>query len=155
MTTDSDSAPPLVAPASPATATLTPRALLEKLQAVSPSFKACLPLALRIDKAVMARFPEVDRKVVRTAMRLHTGSTRYLKALEKATHRYDLEGNPDTELTDEHRAHAAQTLKERFAELAKRKREQQKAEAERQRAEQAEQRKAEKLQQLMQKFGSR
>lgn len=133
----------------------TPRELLERLQEISPAFRECRPLALRIDKAVMERFPDVDKKVVRTAMRLHTGSTRYLKALEKATHRYDLDGNPDAELTDEHRAHAAQTLKERFAEVAKRKREQQKADAERRRVEQAEQRKAEKLQQLMQKFGSR
>ncbi len=147
-------------PAQPATEDVkqpgpTPRELLERLQEISPAFKQCRPLALRIDKAIMGRFPDVDKKVVRTAMRMHTGSTRYLKALEKATHRYDLDGKPDAELTDEHRAHAAQTLKERFAEVAKRKREQQKAEAERQRAEQAEQRKAEKLQQLMQKFGSR
>ena len=133
----------------------TPRELLERLQAVSPTFKDCRPLALRIDKAVMARFPDVDKKVVRAAMRLHTGSTRYLKALEKATHRYDFDGNPDAELTDEHRTHAAQTLKERFAEAAKRKREQQKAEAERRRAEEIEQRKAEKLQQLMEKFSTR
>jgi ProP effector len=147
-------------PAQPASADVkqpgpTPRELLERLHEISPAFRECRPLALRIDKAVMERFPDVDKKVVRTAMRLHTGSTRYLKALEKATHRYDLDGNPDAELTDEHRAHAAQTLKERFAEVGKRKREQQKADAERQRVEQAEQRKAEKLQQLVQKFGSR
>ena len=154
MNTETTPTPEAGADAKPATG-LTPRELIERLQEISPTFKECRPLALRIDKAVMARFPDVDKKVVRTAMRLHTASTRYLKAMEKGTHRYDFEGNPDAELTDEHRAHAAQTLKERFAEVAKRKREQQKAETERVRAEQAEQRKAEKLQQLMQKFGSR
>ncbi len=136
-------------------ASLDPRSLIQKLQEASPTFKDFKPVALRIDKAIMARFPELDRKVVRTAMRMHTASTRYLKGMEKATHRYDLDGNEAGEVTEEHRAHAAQTLKERFAEAAKRKREQQKADEARRRAEEAEQRKAEKLQQLMSKFSSR
>ncbi|MDV7402538.1 ProQ/FinO family protein, partial [Arthrospira platensis SPKY1] len=110
------------------------------------------PLALRIDKAVMERFPDVSRKVVRTAMRMHTGSTRYLKSMEKATERFDLDGNTDGELTEEHRQHASETLKQRFADAAKRKRDQQKAEQARQREAKAEQRKAEKLSQLVEKF---
>ncbi len=134
------------------TARIDARALLARLAELSPTFRECRPVALRIDKAVAARFPDVDRKVVRAAMRLHTGSTRYLKALEKATHRFDLDGNEDGELSAEHREHAAQTLKERFAEVARRKREQAKEEAARQRAEQAEQRKTEKLKQLVSKF---
>lgn len=134
---------------------LDPRGLIQALQKTSPTFRDYKPVALRIDKAVMARFPELDRKIVRTAMRMHTASTRYLKTMEKATHRYDLEGNEAGEITDEHRAHATQTLKERFAEAAKRKREQQKADDARRQAEEAEQRKTEKLQQLMSKFSSR
>tara|TARA_R110002049_G_scaffold20316_2_gene74979 strand:+ start:742 stop:1242 length:501 start_codon:yes stop_codon:yes gene_type:complete len=129
-----------------------PREVLRQLQEASPTFRDCKPLALGIDKAVSERFPEFDRKTVRTAMRMHVNSTRYLKAVEKATERFDLEGNVAGEITDEHRAHASQTLKERFAELAKRKREQQKEEQQRERAEQAEQRKAERLQQLVGKF---
>jgi len=132
-----------------------PRGLILQLQEISPTFRDFKPLALRIDKAVMARFPDLDRKVVRTAMRMHTASTRYLKAMEKATHRFDLDGNQDGEVTEEHRGHAAQTLKERFADVARRKREKQKADEARRREEEAEQRKAEKLQQLMSKFSSR
>jgi ProP effector len=78
-------------------------------------------------------------------MRLHTASTRYLKAVEKAAARFDLDGKEDGAVTDEQRAHARQTLKDRFAESAKR----QKAKRE---EEEAEQRRAEKLQQLLGKF---
>lgn len=128
------------------------RGLLLKLQETSPTFREYKPVALRIDKAVAERFPDVDRKVVRNAMRLHTASTRYLKSLEKATHRYDLEGNESGEVTEEHRSHAAQTLKERFAEVARRKREQHKQDEAARREAEAERRKAEKLQQLVGRF---
>lgn len=131
---------------------LDPRGLLQKLQEVSITFRDYRPVALRIDKAVAERFPEVDRKVIRSAMRTHTTSTRYLKAMEKATHRFDLDGNACAEVAEEHRAHAAQTLKERFAEVARRKREAQKQDEARRREEEAERRKAEKLQQLVGRF---
>lgn len=132
-----------------------PREVLRRLQEVSPTFRDCKPLALGIDKAIHARFPEFDRKTVRTAMRMHVSSTRYLKAVEKATERFDLDGKADGEITEEHRSHAAQTLKERFAAAAKRKRDEQKEQQERERAEQAEQRKAERLNQLVGKFSKR
>src|SRR5690606_21763125 len=132
-----------------------PREVLRRLQEVSPTFRDCKPLALGIDKAIRERFPEFDRKVVRAAMRMHVSSTRYLKAVEKATERFDLDGNANGELTDEHRSHAAQTLKERFAAAAKRKREQEKEARARQRAEESEQRKTERLQQLVGKFSKR
>lgn len=128
------------------------RGLLQKLQEISPTFRDCKPVALRIDKSIGERFPDVDRKTVRTAMRIHTASTRYLKAMEKGTHRFDLDGNEDGEVTEEHRAHAAQTLKERFAEAERRRRDKRRQEQERQRAEEAERRKAEKMQQLLSKF---
>lgn len=138
--------------AQPAKPGLDPRGLLQKLQEVSITFREYRPVALRIDKAVAERFPEIDRKVIRSAMRTHTASTRYLKAMEKATHRFDLDGNACAEVAEEHRAHAAQTLKERFAEVARRKREAQKQEEARRREEEAERRKAEKLQQLVGRF---
>ena len=75
--------------------------------------------------------------------------------MEKATERFDLDGKADGEITEEHRSHAAQTLKERFAAAAKRKRDEQKEQQERERAEQAEQRKAERLNQLVGKFSKR
>ncbi len=131
---------------------LDPRGLLSKLQEISPTFRDYKPVALRIDKSIMERFPELERKIVRIAMRMHTTSTRYLKALEKDTHRYDLDGNQCEEITQEHREYAARTLKERFAEVARRKREKQKEEALKQREEAAEQRRADKLQQLVGRF---
>jgi ProP effector len=157
MTSETSAKPEVVeaAPAeavAPASSSLDARGLLQQLQAVSPTFRDFKPVALRIDKAVAERFPEVDRKVIRTAMRLHTASTRYLKAVEKGTVRFDLDGNPAGELLEEHRAHAAQTLKERFAEAARKKREQAKQDEAARRAAEAERRKTEKLQQLLGKF---
>lgn len=138
-----------------AKSSLDARGLLLKLQETSPTFREVKPLALRIDKAVAERFPDVDRKVIRNAMRIHTATTKYLKAVEKATARFDLDGQESGEVTEEQRQHAAQTLKERFAEVAKRKKaaaEQEKAQRE---AEEAERRKTEKLAQLVGKFAKR
>ena len=115
-------------------ANIEPREVLRRLQEISPTFRDCKPLALGIDKAIQAR---------------------YLKALEKATERFDLDGNVDGEITEEHRSHASQTLKERFAAAAKRKREQEKAARAQEREEASEQRKAERLQQLVGKFSKR
>lgn len=136
MTTDTPAAKPA----------LEPRALLQKLQALSPTFRDCKPLALRIDTSILERFPDFERKALRAALRMHTASTRYLKAVERSAERFDLDGNVAGEVTEEQRSHAATTLKERFAAVAK----QQKAKRE---AEEAERRRAEKLQQLVSKFG--
>jgi len=122
-----------------------PREVLKQLRETSPTFRECKPVALRIDKAIAERFPQYSRKLIRNAMRMHTASTRYLKSVEKGETRFDLDGNEAGEVTAEHREHASEKLKARFAEQARRKREQRK-EAE------AEQRKAEKLQQLAEKF---
>ncbi len=122
-----------------------PRELLKKLQAVSPTFKECRPLAIRIDAAIHERFPEFSRKALRSALRLHTASTRYLKAVEKGETRFDLDGQPAGEVTAEQRSHAATQLKERFAKAAQ----QQRAKRE---ADEAERRKQEKLAQLVGKF---
>ncbi len=123
-----------------------PRALLQRLQAESPAFRDCKPLALKIDASILERFPDLDRKSLRSALRLHTASTRYLKAVERSTERFDLDGNPAGEVTEEQRAHASTTLKERFAAVAKQQREKREAE-------EAERRRAEKLQQLVTRFG--
>ncbi|PTD97400.1 ProQ/FINO family protein [Pseudothauera lacus] len=122
-----------------------PRELLKRLQAASPTFRDCRPLAIRIDAAIHERFPEFSRKALRAALRLHTASTRYLKAVEKGEQRFDLDGNPAGEVSAEQRSHAATLLKERFAKVAQ----QQRAKRE---AEEAERRKQEKLAQLVGKF---
>lgn len=124
------------------------RTLLRELQQKFAVFRDCQPLAIGIDKELIARQPEIERKTLRTALRIHTHSLRYLRAVEKASSRFDLDGKAVAELTEEHRAHAAETLKERFKKEA----EQRKARLE---AERAEKRRAEKLEQLTAKFSSR
>ncbi len=125
---------------------LTPRALLKRLQADFAVFRDCQPLAIGIDKQVQARLPDVPRKVLRVALGIHTNSLRYLKAMEKATVRFDLEGNTTDEVTDAHRAHASEAVRERIKQdIEKRKAQRAAEEAERQRAE--------KLDKLLAKFG--
>lgn len=123
-----------------------PRAILKRLQAESPAFRDSKPLALKIDASILARFPDFDRRNLRIALRMHTASTKYLKAVERGGERFDLDGKAAGEVTGEQRLHAATTLKERFAAVAKQQRE-------KRAAEEAERRRAEKLQQLVSKFG--
>ncbi len=134
--------------ATPATPSLSPRALLKSLQSEFPVFRDCQPLAIGVDKALLAKKPELEKKVLRIALSLHTHGTRYLRNMEKATHRFDLDGNQADPVTDEHRQHAAETLKERLKQQAEahraRKKEEREAEAQKMRAE--------KLQQLADKF---
>ncbi|MBA5635969.1 activator of osmoprotectant transporter prop [Duganella sp. LX20W] len=125
-----------------------PRSLLKKLQAEFPAFRDCLPLSIGIDKQLLARMPDLDRKTMRTALGIHTGSLRYLKVMEKAKVRYDLDGTAGAEVTDTHRAHATQVLQERFKKEAERKKAERAAAA----AEEAARVRNEKLQQLTAKF---
>jgi ProP effector len=90
------------------------RALLKRLQTQFPAFRDCLPLAIGIDKQLNTELPEVSRKVLRIALGIHTNSLRYLRAMEKATHRFDLMGKQADEVTDVHRTHASEILRERF-----------------------------------------
>ena len=136
-------------PAAPAAAsTLTPRTLLKQFQQQFPAFRDCLPLAIGIDKQILARLPDLDRKTMRTALGIHTGSLRYLRAMEKATVRYDLDGTAGAEVTDTHRSHAKETLQQRFKKEAERK----KAERDAAAAEEANRLRLEKLNQLTAKF---
>jgi len=139
---------PAAAAAAPAPAAQTPRALLKHLQTQFPAFRDFLPLSIGIDKQILAVMPELDRKTMRTALGIHTGSLRYLKVMEKAKVRHDLDGKPGAEVTDTHRAHASQVLQERFKKEAERK----KAEREAKAAEEAARVRAEKLNQLAAKF---
>ena len=125
-----------------------PRALLKQLQQQFTAFRNCLPLAIGIDKQVLARMPGLNRKTMRAALGIHTGSMRYLRAMEKATVRYDLDGNPGAEVTETHRQHAKELLQQRFKKEAERK----KAEREAAAQEEANRKRQEKLQQLASKF---
>jgi ProP effector len=131
------------------------RSLLKQLQHQFPAFRNCLPLAIGIDKQLLARLPELDRKTMRAALGIHTGSLRYLRAMEKATVRYDLDGTAGAEVSDTHRQHAKEVLQQRFKKEADRKRverEASKAEREASQAEEANRLRQEKLLQLASKF---
>jgi len=123
-----------------------PRALLKDLQAGFDVFRNFSPLAIGIDKQLLAQQPELSRKALRLALRSHTMSTRYLKEMEKAEVRLNLDGTPAGEVTAEARSHSGELLRERF----KKKAEQRKAE---EAAAKAEARRVEKLGQLAEKFG--
>ena len=90
------------------------RALLNELRLRFPAFAQCLPLAIGIDKLLLAEMPEISRKTLRVALNMHTNSSRYLKAMATATARFDLAGNPAGDVLEEHRARANEMLKERF-----------------------------------------
>lgn len=122
------------------------RSLGKDFQEKFSVFRDCLPLAIGIDKQLLARLPGLDKKLLRIALGIHTNSLRYLKAMEKATVRHDLDGNATDAVTDEHRAHASKLIGERFKKDAERRKAQREAEL------QARQR-TEKLGQLIEKFG--
>ena len=136
-------AAPAAAPAG-----LTARALLKQFQEQFPPFRDCLPLSIGIDKQILARLPDLDRKLMRTALGIHTGSLRYLRVMEKAKLRYDLDGKAGAEVTATHREHATQVLQQRFKKEADRK----KAEREAAAAEEANRLRLEKLNLLTAKF---
>jgi ProP effector len=124
------------------------RELLKSLQETFPVFRNCSPLAIGIDKQLLERLPTIERKVLRVALGMHTNSLRYLKTMEKATHRLDIDGNQGEELTAEHRTHAREVLRERFKKDAERRKAQREAEAQ-------EALRTQKLSQLLEKFSKK
>ncbi|GAB1393598.1 hypothetical protein MASR1M60_17610 [Rhodocyclaceae bacterium] len=129
--------------------------VLDQLSATFPVFANAQPLAIGIHKTIKERLPEIDAAKLRFALKLHTASTRYLKALANSDNRFDLDGNPAGDITAEQKQQALDGLKERFRKAAERKRaeQQQKEEQERQAKQQA--RQQVKLQQLAEKFNTR
>jgi len=122
------------------------RALLKSLQTSFPVFNDFAPLAIGIDKQLLARLPDIERKVLRIALGMHTNSLRYLKTIANASHRLDLDGNIGDEVTEEHRKHAAEVLRERFKKEAERRKALREAET-------LERQRLEKLNLLVEKFG--
>jgi ProP effector len=138
------------------------RTLLTDLRTRFPVFTQCLPLAIGIDKLLLAEMPELNRKTLRSALNTHTNSSRYLKAMATGTMRCDLAGNPVIEITPEHRDHAIEMLKERFKKEREQRNATRAAEEAKQKAEEAQrkldaeaQARAEKLEQLAAKFSSK
>ena len=124
------------------------RSLLKSLQDKFQVFRDYMPLAIGIDKQLLAQEADLNRKILRLALGMHTNSFRYLKSMESAKQRFNLDGSDGGEVPEEHRKHASEILRERFKkEVARRKAEKEAEAQERQRAE--------KLNQLMQKFGKK
>lgn len=132
-------------PNTPSVASQQARALLKTLQERFAVFRDGAPLAIGIDKQLLERLPEIERKTLRLALGIHTHSARYLKGMEKATHRLDLDGVAGEEISEAHRQHAAETLRERFKKDAERRKAANEAAA-------RERQRTEKLSQLVQKF---
>lgn len=124
-----------------------PRQRNTVLETLASSFKAFqdgLPLAVGIHKVIKERLPNMDPQQLKTALRIHTGSTRYLKALSQASIRFDLDGLPVGSVTPEQRKQAKDTLRERYEKIAERKK-----------AELQAQQRQENLFKLMEKFNTR
>ena len=128
------------------------RALIKSLQESYAVFRDCSPLAIGIDKQLLARHPDLERKVLRLALGMHTNSLRYLKTMEKAEQRFDLDGQIVAEVTETHRSHATEVLRERFKTDAERRKAQREAEALQRETEALERQRAQKLSQLVEKF---
>lgn len=152
-TPEAQQPPAAPAPAAPAPAAApaqgqSARSLLKQLQQEYPAFRDCLPLSIGIDKQLLARMPGLDKKVMRAALGIHTGSMRYLRAMEKAKTRHDLDGTVGAEVPEAHRLHAKEQLQQRFKKEADRK----KAEREAAQEEENNRKRQEKLQALASKF---
>ncbi len=109
-----DAASPAAAPAQ--AGQLSPAACADLLKQRFPALFTGQPkpLKLRIQADIQERAPGVFSKPALSAFfRRYTGSTSYLIALGKATQRFDLDGQPAGELTEEHRQLARDELTRR------------------------------------------
>ena len=129
------------------------RALLKDLQSRFDVFRNFSPLAIGIDKQLIAQEPDLNRRALRLALRSHTMSTRYLKEMQTASARLNLDGSAAGEVTEEARTHSGDLLRERFKKQAEQRKAEQETARAAQEAAQAEQRRLEKLNQLTEKFG--
>lgn len=129
--------------------------LLETICERFAVFREGRPLALGIHKAIIERMPDIDTAQLRVAMRIHTASTRYLKALLATRERFDLDGNPAGEVTVEQRDVASATLRERFKKVAERRKAEELALKEARREQEAQWKRQEKLAQLAARFKPR
>jgi ProP effector len=129
------------------------RALLKDLQGRFDVFRNFSPLAIGIDKQLIAQEPDVNRKALRLALRSHTMSTRYLKEMQIASARLNLDGSAAGEVTDEARSHSGDLLRERFKKQAEQRRAAAAAAGAAEAEARAEQRRQEKLNELTAKFG--
>jgi hypothetical protein len=110
------SAPAAAPSGAPAAAPMSPAECAQQLKQRFPALfsGAVKPLKLRIQVDIQERAPGVFSKQVLSAFfRRHTGSTSYLMAVTKAPNRFDLDGQPAGEITEEHRKVAQEELARR------------------------------------------
>lgn len=72
------------------------------------------PLSLKIHKEILQHRdenPDISTRVLQEALKRHTTSFGYLYGMTKATHRCNLNGEPEEEITDSNRAWARKTLR--------------------------------------------
>lgn len=138
-----------------ASAPLTARALLKQLHEAFVPFRLGQPLAIGIDKHIVVHLPDVNRRILRSALSLHVTSVQYLKAMQSATVRYNLDGSTADEVTPLQRTRATEMLHERFKKQAAARQAQRAVEAAQQKAQEAALQHAEKLQLLSAKFTRR
>jgi sRNA-binding protein len=104
---------PAAAPAEPSFAESA-----ERLKGLFPSLFGGepKPLKLKIQADIQQRAPgQFTKQALSAFFRRYTGSTAYLVALTKAPHRFDLDGQPAGEISEEHRKVAAEELARRRA----------------------------------------
>ena len=99
---------------------LTPAACAARLAELFPALfnprAAPKPLKLRIQADIQQRAPGIfSKKVLSIFLHRYTTHGAYLIAITKAPHRFDLDGAPAGDLTDEHRQAARAELERRRA----------------------------------------
>ena len=104
--------------ASEAKADTSPAATGARLAELFPAlFKGpAKPFKLRIQVDIQERAPgEFSKQALSAFFRRHTGTTSYLIAVSQGTQRFDLDGQPAGELSEEHRQVATEELARRRA----------------------------------------
>jgi sRNA-binding protein len=103
-------------PAQPAPSPESAAAVIQQLKTLFPALftGGAKPLKLRIQADIQERAPgQFTKQQLSAALRRLTGSTAYLIALSKASHRFDLDGQQAGELADEHKQAAITELARR------------------------------------------
>ncbi len=108
-----DSIAPAAAAAAAASPAMSPAACSAQLKQLFPALftGVAKPLKLRIQADIQTRAPGLfTKQLLSVVLRRYTGSHSYLVALTQATHRFDLDGAPASELSAEHKQAAMEEL---------------------------------------------
>ncbi|MDO6385182.1 MULTISPECIES: ProQ/FINO family protein [Uliginosibacterium] len=140
-------------PSTPAAPAASASALLKQLQQQYKLIGEHQPMAIGIDKQLLAARADIPAKLLRGALGMHTRSVRYLKNLQSATQRFNLDGSPAGEVSEEQRGLASKELIERFKKRAEEHKAEKAAKEKAEKEARAETERQEKLALLASKFG--